>query len=75
MVDVPVATPVTLPEASTVATPVVTELQVPPVAASVKDVTEPAHTVEVPAILPEFGMGLTVTIVVATAVPQLLVTV
>ena len=67
--------PVTLPKASTVATPAVTELQVPPVAASVKDVTEPAHTIDVPEMVPAIGIGLTVTTVVATDVPQLLMTV
>ena len=58
-----------------VATPVETELQVPPVATSLNVVVDPAQTVVVPVIVPAIGNGLTVTVVVATAVPQLLVTV
>jgi hypothetical protein len=50
-------------------------LQVPPAAASVSDVVDPAHTVAVPVIVPAFGNGSTVTVAVAAAVPQPLVTV
>ena len=67
--------PATLPEASTVPTDEVTLLHAPPAAASVKAVCAPAQTTGVPVIVPAFGSGLTVTICVAAAVPQLLVTV
>ena len=69
----PAETPVTIPPLLMVATPVDTELQVPPVTASFNVVAEPAQTVVVPVMVPATGNGLTVTVVVATAVPQLLV--
>jgi hypothetical protein len=75
MVAVPAVTPVTVPVLPTVATPVAVLLHAPPVAASVKPVVEPAHTIAVPVMLPADGNGLTVTVVVAAAVPQPLVTV
>ncbi len=76
MVDVPGIIPVTTPVALTVATPVETELHTPPAARSVSAVVPPAgQTVSPPVIAPAFGAGLTVTIAVAAAVPQLLVTV
>ena len=53
----------------------VTELQMPLPAASLKVVVAAGHTVNVPVIVPALGTGFTVTIVVATAVPQLFVTV
>ena len=70
-----VDTPVTLPDPSTVATPVAVLLHAPPEVVSLKPVTEPTHTVAVPVMLPADGNGLTVTVVVAAAVPQPLVTV
>ena len=75
MIVLPADTPVTLPEPSTVPTEEVTLLHAPPAAASVKAVFAPAHTIGVPVMVPAFGNGLTVTTWVATAVPQLLVTV
>ena len=75
MIDVPADTPVTIPPVLMVATPVDTELQVPPEATSLNVVVAPAQTVVVPVIVPATGNGLTDTVVVATAVPQLFVTV
>ena len=74
MVVVPIATPVTAP-ATTVAIPVDTDVQEPPGATSAKEVTAPTQTTGVPVMVPATGNGLTVTMVDATAVPQLLVTV
>ena len=73
MVVVPDDTPVTLPDASTVATVVTVLLHAPPVAASLNPVVAPAQTVAVPVIVPADGNGLTLTIAVASAVPQPLV--
>ena len=70
----PAATPVTVPPALTVATAVLALVQVPPAAVSVSVVLAPAHTVVVPPMVPAAAAGLTVTFCVATAVPQLLVT-
>ena len=67
MVDVPGAMPNTWPEPSTVAIEVVLLLQLPPVAPSVKEVDEPAHTAAVPLIVPADGTGLTVTTCVVAA--------
>ena len=50
-------------------------LHVPPETLSDSGVVEPAQTVVVPEILPAIGNGFTVTVAVALAVPQLLVTV
>ena len=75
MVVFPEAIPVTLPEASTVPTEVVTLLHAPPAAPSVRVVLAPTQTTGVPVIVPAFGSGLTVTTCVAAAVPQPLVTV
>ena len=75
MVDVPAATPVTTPVALTVAMPGDTELQVPPVVASVKFVVVKGQATNTPVIVPAFGEALTVTTAVAATVPQLLVTV
>ena len=57
------------------ATAVAVLLHAPPIVASLKPVVEPAHTVAVPVIVPADGNGLTVTVAVAAAVPQPLVTV
>ena len=67
--------PVTVPVALTVATPAVLLLHTPPAAASANVVAVPVHTVVVPVIVPAVGVADTVTVVVAVAVPQLLVTV
>ena len=76
MVDVPFATPVTSPEAFTVATPVDTELHMPaPPVRSVSAVVCVGHIVKAPVMLPATGNGFTVTTAVAATVPQLLVTV
>jgi hypothetical protein len=61
---VPIDTPVTLPEASTVATAVVPLLQLPLVEVSVKAVTAPTHSVVVPVI--GAGVPFTVTVIVAS---------
>ena len=75
MVAVPAATPVTTPVLATVAIPVALLLHAPPVVPLVNVVVPPAHTVAVPVIEPALGKGLTVTTLVTTALPQLLVTV
>jgi len=75
IVEVPGAIPVTTPVALTVATPVLTLLQTPPIVPSVKLVVVVGQTVNVPVIVPAFGVALTVTTAVAAAMPQLLVTV
>jgi len=75
IVAVPWATPVTTPAASTVAISVASLLQAPPIAALVSAVADPAQTVAVPAMVPALGSGLTVTTVVETALPQLLLAV
>ncbi len=73
MVAVPAVIPVT--------TPAVTDalllllVHAPPLAASVSVIVAPSHTLLLPVTVPAFGAGLTVTMLVATAVPQLLVTV
>ena len=75
MVAVPAATPVTMPVLPTVATVVAVLLHAPPVVASPNPVVAPAQTVAVPVIVPADGNGLTVTTLIAAAVPQPLVTV
>jgi hypothetical protein len=64
MVAVPAATPVTTPEAFTVATAVLEEDQVPPVVTSARVVVDPAQTVVVPVIAAKTGSALTVTVAV-----------
>ena len=75
MVDVPEIAPHAVPELVTVATEVLALLHKPPVAASAKEVDELAHNVVVPVMVPAAGKAFTVTIWVAVAVPQELVTV
>jgi hypothetical protein len=76
MVAVPAATPVTTPEAFTVATAVLLEAQVPPAVTSASVVVDPAQTVVVPVIAATTGKALTVTVVEELAVqPEPLVTV
>ena len=74
MTDVPGAIPVTTPLPPTVATPVTELLHPPPVTASVNGVIAPTQMVVAPMIGKVTGKGLTVTITVAAAVPQPLVT-
>ena len=74
MVTVPVDTPVTTPVEDTVATVGLLLVQAPPVAVSPRDVVPPTHNVDVPVIVPVFGSGLMVTVIIAVAVPQLLLT-
>ena len=72
MVDVPAATPVTIPVAPTVAMPGDTELHTPPAVpvGSASVVVPVGQTVSVPVIVPILGPAVTVTIVVApTAQP------
>ena len=64
-----------MPLVFTVAAAVLSLLQTPPVFASVNVAVELKHNDAVPLIVPALGNGLTATLVVATAVPQLLVTV
>ena len=71
MVSAPAVTPVTTPP-ETVAL-ILLLLHVPPVTPSVKVIAEPAHTLDAPVILPAFGVGFTVMVLVTVAVPQLLV--
>lgn len=73
--DVPPDTPVTRPEASTVAIPEFELNQTPPVVTSASCVVDPSHTVAVPVIEATTGSGLTVTVRVATFVQPPLVTV
>ena len=70
MVAVPFATPVTTPP-TTLATPGLLLLHVPPVVLSVKVVVAPTHTESVPNIIA--AVRFTVTVVVDVVVPQLLV--
>ena len=75
---VPAATPVTTPEdALMVAVAAVPDVQIPPASpVGLLNVTLLAGHVEVaPVIVPALGNGLTVAILVAATVPQLLVTV
>ena len=73
MVSVPAKTPVTTP-LETVAFALAV-LHVPPLAASLRVILAPTQTLVAPVIVPATGNGLTVITCVATAVPQLLVTV
>ena len=76
MVAEPADTPVTLPDASTVATEVFELLQVPPVTASVMATETPAHNVvDAALIAPAVAPGVTVRVAVVLVEPQLLLTV
>jgi hypothetical protein len=55
--------------------PVDPELHAPPVTALLNVVVLPTQTDEVPVMLPASGKGFTVTVLVAMAEPQLLLTV
>jgi hypothetical protein len=71
----PVATPVTTPEASTVAIAALEELHAPPASVLESAVVEVAHTTIVPEIVPADGNALTVTCADETEVPHPVVTV
>lgn len=73
MVTVPATTPVTEPP-DTVATDVLSLLHTPPTVMSVSVMDEDSQTDDRPVIVPDTGSGFTVTVAVATAVPQELVT-
>ena len=75
MVAVPVATPVTLPLASTLAVAVLLLLQVPPAAPSLSAMAEPIHTADGPLMVPAAGAAFTVRAAVALALLQPVVTV
>lgn len=61
-------TPETIPEEPIVASAVFALAHVPPVAAFVKAIVPPAHTIESPVV--EAGVAVTVTIAVATQPPE-----
>ena len=69
----PADTPVTIPVEPIVAIPVASLLHVPPVMASLNEVVESTHNIEVPVIVPVAGKGLTVTTFVEITEPQTLV--
>ena len=60
----PAATPVTIPEAETVAAAVLEEDQVPPAVGSVRVMVDPAQTEEAPPIAATTGSAFTVTVAV-----------
>jgi len=66
--DVPAVTPVTVPDEPTVALPL-PELHTPPPVPSLRVVARPAHTLSVPVMAA--GVGFTVIVWVADALPQL----
>ena len=71
MIELPAATPVTVPVAEfTVAAAVLLLLQVPPVPLVVNGVDKPAHTVAAPLTVPAFATALTVMIAEAEEVAQ-----
>jgi hypothetical protein len=76
IVDVPVATPETIPEPlPTVATDVLLLVQLPPAMASLNVIVDPAQTVAGPAVVMGAGAEFTVIFFVVKTVPQRLVTV
>ena len=75
MVALPTATPLTTPVLLTLAIAALLLLQVPPVVASDRVDVYPAQAVAAPVMAATTGSGLTVWFFVATAVPQLEVTV
>ena len=75
MVVVPAVIAVTLPDASTLACPDPSVLQDPPLAASVRAIDAPVHSVPGPVIAPAAGSAFTVTICTAITAPQLFVAV
>ena len=76
MVTVPADMPDTFPvDELTAATPALLLVHTPPEDVSVSVVFAPTQMVVVPPIVPALAAGLTVTVAVAVAVPQLFVTV
>ncbi len=75
MVVVPADTPVTTPDAPTVARAGIEELHTPPPTPLLNVVVAAGQTVAVPVMVPALGRRLTVKITDADAVPQLFVTV
>ena len=75
MVTVPPDTPPTTPAGLTVAMVLLLLVQVPPATESVSVVLKPAQMVVAPIMVPAVAVPLTVMFMVATALPQLLVTV
>ena len=73
--EVPADKPVTVPPASTLAIELDTLLHAPPGAVSLRVVVASMHTDAVPVIVPALGRGFIVTVIVAAATPQLLLTV
>ncbi len=67
-------TPFTVPVDPTVAMLVALLLHVPPVVTLLKVMGVPIHTLAAPVMVPAVANAFTVTICVAVAVPQLLVT-
>ena len=68
IVAVPALTPEIIPEASTVATLLLLDVQVPPVVAEENSVVPPSHTFVAPVIAATTGNGFTVTLLTAFAV-------
>jgi hypothetical protein len=68
IVVVPAVTPVTTPEADTVATAVLLDVQVPPVVADANCVVNPEQTIFAPVIAATVGNAFTVTTAVAVFV-------
>ena len=60
IVTLPAVTPVTLPDASTVATEALLLVHVPPETVSDNAVTEPAQTEDAPVMAPAEGVEVTV---------------
>ena len=75
MVSDPALTPVTKPEALTVAMLVKAELHEPPVSVSLKVMEELAQTLNEPVMAPALGVGDMVTTSQAKSVPHVFVTV
>lgn len=71
IVAVPGDVPNTIPEGETVAAPLIDD-HTPPDTVLVSATLLPSHTAVEPLIVPASGSGLTVTVCVATSVPQLL---
>ncbi len=74
MAAVPVAIPVTTPDAETVATAVFALLHTPSAMLSLSAVTASGHMVVIPEMTPASGSGFTCTVNVVIAVVQILVT-
>ena len=74
MLAVPTATAVTTPVVLTLATALLLVVQVPPVAVLVSVNDAPGQSGVAPLMVPASGIAFTVTLAVAVAVPQLLVT-